>query len=113
MAKDDMQVIVYKILRYLYECTKAGKRPELYNMCCECRLFRIPERYWCQIVLELIEAGYVRGFIHFDSKDGTQIQMTDASSITLKGVQYLEDNGKMKEIQSFLGGAFEMVRSGF
>lgn len=26
MAKDDINVIVYKILRYLYECKKAGIR---------------------------------------------------------------------------------------
>ena len=26
MAKDDINVIMYKILRYLYECKKAGIR---------------------------------------------------------------------------------------
>lgn len=27
MANDDINVVIYKILRYLYECKKAGKRP--------------------------------------------------------------------------------------
>ena len=29
MAQNDMEVIMYKILRYLYECMKTGKRPDL------------------------------------------------------------------------------------
>ena len=29
MAKNDMKVIMYKILRYLYECMKTGKTPSL------------------------------------------------------------------------------------
>ena len=29
MAKDDMKVIMYKILRYLYECMKHDKKAEL------------------------------------------------------------------------------------
>lgn len=29
MAKDDYFVVVYKILKYLYECLKKGEKPAL------------------------------------------------------------------------------------
>ena len=33
MAKDDMRVIMYKILKYLYGCMKIGRHPALEDMC--------------------------------------------------------------------------------
>lgn len=111
MAKDDMSVIVYKILRYMYACMKAGVRPDMMDMCYACKMFQIPRGYWNQIVLELIDNGYVKGFMHFNTKDGLCIQMSDQAGITLKGVQYLEDNSKMKEVKNCLGKAFEIVLS--
>lgn len=111
MAKNDMNVIAYKILKYLYECMKAGIRPDMMDMCCDCKMFHIPQEYWNQIILELIDSGYVKGIMHFQSKDGIHIQLADQAGITLKGVQYLEDNSKMREVKNFLGNAFEIVLS--
>ncbi|MFQ9435582.1 MAG: hypothetical protein ACLR1R_04080 [Ruminococcus callidus] len=45
MAKNDMEVIMYKILRYLYECMKAGKTPDLANIMWNCKMFDIPKAY--------------------------------------------------------------------
>ena len=42
MAKDDMRVIMYKILKYLYECMKHDKEAELEDFAWESRLFSIP-----------------------------------------------------------------------
>ena len=41
MAQNDMEIIVYKILSYLYECMKAGKHPRLEDMGSTCQMFRI------------------------------------------------------------------------
>jgi len=38
MAQNDMEIIVYKILSYLYECMKAGKHPRLEDMGSTCLL---------------------------------------------------------------------------
>lgn len=81
MAKDDMRVIMYKI----------------------------PEEYWKQIIAELSEAGYVKGFIYTMTKDGLAVTMTDSASITLAGVELLEENGSMAKVRQFLGSAFEIV----
>ena len=53
MAQNDMEVIMYKILSYLYECMKAGKRPRMEDMCCSCQMFQIPLSYWGTIMEEL------------------------------------------------------------
>lgn len=109
MAKDDMDVIIYKILRYLYDCMKAGKTPMLEDMCCSCKLFNIPQSYWKYIIYELIKSGYVRGFIYSYTKDGLVVTMTDSVSITLDGVHFLEENKRMKKVKEFLGRSFEVV----
>lgn len=109
MAKDDMDVIIYKILRYMYECMKAGRKPALEDMCCNCKLFNIPERYWSSIMRELIAAGYVRGITYRMTKSGPLIDMMDDVSITLDGVHFLEENSRMAKARQFLGSAFEIV----
>ena len=109
MAKDDMRVIMYKILKYLYGCMKIGKRPALEDMCCKSTLFQIPEEYWEQVIAELSEAGYVKGFICTMAKDGLAVTMTDSARITLAGVDFLEENGNMAKVRQFLGSAFEIV----
>ena len=109
MAKDDMDVIIYKILRYMYECLKAGRKPVLEDICYDCRLFSIPERYWESIIRELIDAGYVRGITYRITKSGLLIDMMDDASITLDGVHFLEENSGMAKAKQFLGNAFEIV----
>ena len=59
--------------------------------------------------MELIEAGYVKGFIYTMKKDGIAITMTDSASITLAGVDFLEENTSMAKARQFLGTAFEIV----
>ena len=109
MAKDDMYVIAYKILRYLSECAKQDKMPSQEDICAHCKLFDIPDRYWTQIMLELIEEGYIRGFTTFTHKGGVHVQMLDYPSITLKGAAFLAENSRMKAAEEFLGRAFETV----
>lgn len=112
MARDDMRVVAYKILRYLYDCNKRGKTPCFEDMCHQCKLFRIPQEYWVQIVLELMEAGYIRGFTKLVTKDGVLIQMLDRPGITLAGVDYLEENSTMQKVKEHLGEAFEILLAG-
>lgn len=112
MAQNDMEVIMYKILSYLYECMKAGKRPRLEDFCCNCNMFCVPKGYWNQIMAELIEHGFIHGFIKFTSKDGITVQMTAEAGITYKGREFLRDNSGMQKARQLLGAAFPVVLDG-
>ena len=54
MAKDDMEVIMYKILKYLYECMKKDISPQLEDFSWDSKLFHIPQNYWCKIIVTLV-----------------------------------------------------------
>ena len=99
MSKDDMHVVMYKILKYLYECLKQGKeaRDDKY---CAGRV-GINEKYWTAIMLELIERDYVRGFKVARYDDSVSIIPAEPT-ITMLGVDFLLDNSMMKKAHDFI-----------
>lgn len=109
MTANDMEMIIYKILAYLYECMKNGVSVSMDEMCSRCKLFKIPEKYWCQIMQELISAEYIKGFYELQTKDGVLIQCTDDARITIKGRDYLRENNGMREAKAIAGDAFQIV----
>ena len=111
MKKNDMEVIVYKILCYLYAKMKKGARPEFEEMCWNSKLFHIPENYWKQIISELIDKKYVKGFSYTHTKDGLIVDIDENASITLEGREYLVNNSGMHKAKEFLGSAFEILLS--
>ena len=108
MAYDDMEVVMYKILAYLYECNKAGKEPEFLDYCAGGALVKTNQVYWNQIMKELIDRGYVRGFLTRGTKDRLLIQQ-DYPQVTFAGRTFLKENSRMNEAKAFLGDAFEKV----
>ncbi len=56
MSKTDLHVIVYKLLRYVYEFNRHGILPDLMNAH---DLVPVPERYFNQAVRELSYGGFV------------------------------------------------------
>lgn len=46
MPKNDMNAVIYKILRYLYRCMQEGKKPDIGEYSHDSELLDIPERYW-------------------------------------------------------------------
>lgn len=109
MAKDDYHVIVYKILAYFYGCLKSGKTPRREDYAPECEMFSIPESYWAQIMRELIENGYLRDIIVVPRAQGIGIKAGPTAAITMKGVEFLENNSGLRKAKEFLGKAFEVV----
>lgn len=109
MAKDDMELVMYKILRYLYGCMKKGKRPSMEDISSECQLFSLPYSYWVAIMNELIRKEYIIGFMTQETKDGTVIMMTNNPGITFEGRQFLEENSRMHAAKEAAGKAFEIV----
>lgn len=111
MAKDDIEVIMYKILRYLYECMKKDIAPDLrkYGWCSD--MFNVPQQYWCKVIRMLVEKGLVRGFEIISSKDGVCIQTVPPIEITYEGREFLRENSGMQKAKDFAGEAFEVVLS--
>ena len=106
MAHDDVNVVVYKILKYLYECKKAGKQPQHEDVMFNAALLRIPESYWMDILLELNRKGLIRGINSIITKDGTIVTLTDEFGITIDGMQYVDDNSMMEKASEYLGVTF-------
>lgn len=98
MAKDDYDVIVFKILTYLYAVTK-GKivfTPTEYNHAIGSK--NINEDYLLRIYKMMSDDGLIEELSFTKPWGGTLIPLFDESDITItsKGVHYLEENDKMK-----------------
>lgn len=112
MANDDYFVIVYKILEYLYQCMKAGRRPMPEDLAPNGQMYCIPETYWTQIMEELIDQGYVKGIAKVPTLTGTGIKINPEAAITMKGVEFLQTNSKVEEAKRLSGKAFQQLLNG-
>lgn len=102
MAKDDMHVIIYKLLAYLYDCMKSGKEPERAMFDRDSAIFcGVPDKYRCAIVYQMSQRGYVTGFKVDYSDDRRDVIVIDPE-ITLDGVEYMFENSMMNRALSYL-----------
>lgn len=110
MAKDDFDVIVFKILSYLYNCLKNGARVDVCNLR-EILKVDIPDSYWDYIIRELYYSGYVEGVILFKYistlDEGVKIQ--DNFKIKPEGIYFLQENSRMAKAKKFLRDAKEWL----
>lgn len=97
MAHDDMHVVMYKILGYLYYCMRNGFEPREAMLSHKGDMLSIPYPYWESIMGELVCRGFVRGVSL--AKDGVYLT---APSITLEGVEFLQENSMMAKALDFL-----------
>ena len=98
MAKDDYFVLAYRILSYLYACFKAGERPDM--DCISADVLHIPVGYWFNIMRSLTEEGYIVGLV-FPASIG--------SAVSVKGIEFLQENSMMKKAAAFLKTIKETV----
>lgn len=112
ISKDDIEVIEYKILKYLYESIKAGYRAALNEVAWHCELFDITRDYWLYIMHDLIERELVSGLKYVDAKDMESVLEVGAFAITQAGREYLKENSLMQKVKSLLGVAFEITLGG-
>lgn len=111
MAKDDMEVVMYKILRYLYECMKRDVTPDLQKYGWHSDLLDIPQQYWCKIIKILVEKRLIKGFAILSTKDGIHIQTKPPIEITYEGREFLRENSGMQKAKEVCGEAFEVLLS--
>lgn len=106
MAPDDYAVVAYKILSYLYECIKGDVEPNIEKAR---EVAKVGDAYFHSVVDCLISKGYAAGGCARDM-NGT-IMDVFSLSVTLDGVEFLEENAKMRKVSEFLGKAFEKTLS--
>lgn len=107
MAKDDYFVIVYQVLKYLYDCLKRGERPEAVYL--QAARYSIPESYWAYIILSLINEGHVKGIATIPTKDGIVLGDFQDATITPKGIAYLFENSLLEKAKRTIKDAKDMI----
>ena len=104
MAKDDYQVIVFKVLAYLYTVMK-GKQI-FYQKKYDKAIGKkdINEEYLIRVYKMMADEGLIDGayFIRAWGNDFIQMFEEKDLSVTAKGIRYLEENDKMKDVGNFL-----------
>lgn len=101
MPKDDYDVIVFKLLTYLYACLKRtivfdGEVFAQYIAKAE-----IAPEYFVDILCMMQEEGLISGLVFKKVWGGNNILVGDISEakITANGIRYLNENSKMKIIR--------------
>lgn len=107
MAKDDYFVIVYQLLKYLYDCLKEGNRPEADHLRAE--YFRIPASYWLYILTSLHKEGLVDGIHFVKTKDGIVLSDPTELMIQPKGIEYLFENTLIQRAKKTLSEIKDIV----
>jgi hypothetical protein len=107
MAHDDYHAIVYRVLAYLYECFKAGKKPTIARAEV---LAEVGNRgYWQGVVKMMYENGYIDGISLTRYKSGGEPWYDAGVGITEKGITYLAENALMKKAAKVAGEAFAVA----
>ncbi|MFD1431222.1 YjcQ family protein [Lacticaseibacillus yichunensis] len=99
MAKDDYFVIVYQLLKLLYENLKQGKQitsQEFNDLC-----INLNQSYWDFIVLNMSRDGYISGVVEIKTLTGIAPKIQDVM-ITPKGIEYLFSNSMMERVKNTL-----------
>lgn len=103
MAHNDMYVVMYKIIAYLYDCMKKGVEPD--DLKWSSDALGIPRSYWLAVVEELVDHGYIDGVtIHrFFGGDASVTALN--ARVTMEGVAFAQENSMMGKAKVFLRDA--------
>ena len=102
MAKDDYNVIVFKILTYLYAVLKRKTVFDIKEF--KTAVGNIDENYLSDLLEMMQKENFIEGLIFVHAWGIESIICNDLSEmrITFKGMQFLTENNKMREIKNFL-----------
>ena len=106
MAKDDYQVIVFRILKYLYQQLKKGLPVEAEMLGHDSKTCKINEPYWRYIITSMQEEGLIRGLkMGEDPAEGVALEEQLGNvQITPKGIELLSDSGMAEKVDNLLKG---------
>lgn len=107
MPRDDYFRLVFKVLSELYTALKAGGRITATELTAEA--LKIPQAYWAEIVRNLLDEGYVKGYGVRRYLSDTVITGLADIQITPKGIEYLKENNMMQKVLTYLKEIGELV----
>ena len=111
MAKDDYDVVVFRILAYLYAIFK-GK--QIFDQRIFLKVISKVEEDYLYRVLEMMQSkGLIEGLQFKKAWGGAVILINDLDdiSITSDGIHYLLENSRMKKVKDFLSGQMGAIAS--
>ncbi len=111
MAKDDYDVLVFKILTYLYACMK---RKIVFDETVFSKTTgrdKISEEYFADVLRLMQGEGLIEGVGVVKAWGADYILASDLRdmSITAEGIHYLKDNSKMQEVKQALTDAADVI----
>lgn len=111
MPKDDYFAIVYKILEYLYSCMRSGETIDIEKISWDSKAIDINKSYWEDVIRSMNEEGYIRGVILINALGQVRpaVRFGDLG-ITQKGIEYLQDNSKMKKAAGCVKTVAEILK---
>jgi hypothetical protein len=98
--------IIYRILRYL---ERAMDYDEVDMDRISATTLGLSEQRWAAIMEMLSDEGYVNGVSVKRSIDGSAEISVSAPRITLKGLEYLQENSLMKKAANLAKGVAEII----
>lgn len=102
MPKDDYNVIVYKILKFCYQCLKDGKECNSAKLK---EIVEVNEIYFHSVLDDLENNEFIRRKKLYADNEIYFEQIT----ITMAGVEFLDTNSRMHDVATALGKAFETI----
>lgn len=114
MAKDDYDVLVFKILTYLYACLK-GKAFYDSAVVENTILQGVNEPYRAYILRHMADNGLIEGYRYTHAWGNVYVSLTDLSEcqITPEGITFLKENSTMKKVLNALQESGDVIVSLF
>lgn len=110
MAKDDYDVIVYRVLVYMYACKK---RNELFDKAIFEKTVKrgTNEEYFVDVLHMMHDEGLVTGLTFTKIWGGVYILASDIEDleITASGIHYIKENSIMCEVGKLLKGNVDVI----
>lgn len=107
VSKDDYFVLSYSVLKYLYECFKAGEKADV-DMFSPVAL-GINNGYWCNLIESLANEGYITGVAFSTAVGSISGVKVYNMKITQKGIEFLQENSRMKKAAEFIKTAIDII----
>lgn len=111
MAKDDYDVIVFKVLLYFYACLKHDIKYDKNTFEKAIGLKEISEDYFMQILYMMKSEELIEGISFTKAWGGEKILLNDFSdiAITFNGIHYLKDNSTMQKVKNTIVEGVDLV----
>ena len=103
---DENFKIIYKILKYL---KNAMDYDEIDNSPISADTLGISRNRWMKIIEMLVSDGYIKGVSVKYGTHGDVVVSAGSMRITIKGLEYLEENSIMKRAANIAKGITDMI----